>query len=207
MYTLSGFAKAAVFLFLSLSWPLLSWAQAPEREDVKLISVTETVVAINHVTREVTLKGRKGHLINLIVDESVKRLDEVGVGDSVNVDFYVSDLYEVRNPTEEELQQPYMETTKQVKADAQSLPAGVTLKQFRAICKIVDLNAVNMTGTLQDPNGKYWVVAIKVPENITKLRIGQTVVVTHTEALAISLEKSTVKEEAQGLPSPAGLSL
>lgn len=170
-------------------WQLPAQAQAPGREDIELISVTETVEAINLETREVVLRGPDGHFKHLVVGDHVQRLNEVEIGDRVKVDFFVSALYEVREPTAEELEQPYLELSHTVKAEAEQLPAGATLKQFRSVCTIVDLNAVNMTGTLKDPNGKFRVVAIKNPENITKLRIGQTVVVTHTEAYAVSLEK------------------
>lgn len=165
------------------------FAQAPGREDIERISVTETVEAINLETREVVLRGPDGHFKHLVVGDHVKRLNEVAVGDQVTVDFFVSALYEVRAPTEEELKQPYVEMNHTVEAEAEELPAGAMLKQYRSVCTIVDLNAVNMTGTLKDANGKYRVVVIKNPENITKLRIGQTVVVTHTEAYAVSLDK------------------
>lgn len=174
---------------LGMLWLLPAMAEAPGREDVELISVTERVEAINLQTREVVLRGADGHLKHLVVGDHVERLDEVEVGDNVTVDFFVSALYEVREPTPEELEQPYLELNHTVKAQSEALPAGASLKQFRSVCTIVDLNAVNMTGTLKDPNGKYRVVVIKNPENITKLRIGMTVVVTQTEAYAVSLEK------------------
>lgn len=165
-------------------------ADAPGREDVTVKSVTEVVEAINYETREVVLRDASGHLMHVTVDENVKRLNEVKVGDSVTVDLFVSSLYEVREPTPEELEQPYVELKHEVRANAAELPAGASLKQYRSVCTIVELNSVNMTGTLQDSKGKYWMVAIKTPENITKLKIGMTVVVTHTEALAISLAKT-----------------
>ncbi len=178
---------------LGLLWTLQAVAEVPQevagREDVTLMSITETVRAINHETRELVLEGADGILTHVVVGDNVKRLDEVEEGDEVIVDFFASNLYEVREPTKEELQQPFRELSHEVRAEADVLPAGATLKQYRAVCTIVDLNAVNMTGTLKDSRGKYLVVAIKNPENITKLRIGQTVVVTHTEALAVSLEK------------------
>ena len=185
---------SSILCSLGLIWTVAAMAQAPGREDVTLVSVTETVEAINYETREVVLRQEDGKLKQVIVGDNVKRLDDVRVGDEVTVDFFVSNLYEVREPTAEELQQPFVELNHEVQAQAEALPAGASLKQFRSVCTIVDLNSVNMTGTLQDSRGKYFVVAIKNPDNITKLRIGQTVVVTHTEALAISLEKpETVK--------------
>ena len=143
------------------------------------------------------LRGPKDNLNHMVVSDEVKRLKEVKVGDAVTVDLFVSNLYEVREPSEEELKEPFVELEQQVVAESHALPAGAKLKQFRSVCTIVDLNGVNMTGTLKDSRGKYHVVAIKNPENITKLRIGMSVVLTHTEALAVSLEKPTADAPAK----------
>ena len=173
-------------------------AEVPSREDVTVITATGKVFEIDYKSRELTVLGPDGHLKHVVVGEHVERLSEVEKGDDIKVSFFVSDLYEVREPTPEEVQAPQTELDHVIKASSKHLPAGASLKQFRSVCTIVDLNSVNMTGTLKDPNGKFRVVAIKNPENITKLRIGQTVVVVHTEALAVSLEKTdmaSVKSE------------
>lgn len=180
-------------IVLGLLWATQGWAQAPGREDVTVVSVTEVVESIDHETREVTLRDASGLLKQVVVGENVKRLSEVRVGDAVTVDFFVSVLYEVREPTEAELKEPFVELGHTVKATADQLPGEAALKQFRVVCTLVALDSESQTATLKGPKGNYQVVAIKNPENLKKLRIGMSVVVTHTEALAISLVKSDGK--------------
>ena len=68
-------------------------------EDSVLVSITASVEAIDHKTREVTLKGPLGNTVTFTVDQRVKRLNEVKVGDLVEADYYVSVAAEVRKPT------------------------------------------------------------------------------------------------------------
>ena len=186
-----GLAQGVATLLIGMLCSVTSFAQAPGREDVSIISVTEEVEAINYETREVVLRDASGQLKHIIVNDRVKRLNEVKVGDKVSVDIFVSNLYEVRSPTEAEKNEPFIELDHTVQADAEQLPGKATLKQFRSVCSIVALNSVNMTGTLQCPDHKFLAVSIKDPKNLEKLRIGYTVVLTHTEAMAISLKKDS----------------
>ena len=52
-------------------------------ERTVLVTVTVTVQAIDQVKREVTLKGPLGNVGSFVVDERIKRLKEVSVGDEV----------------------------------------------------------------------------------------------------------------------------
>lgn len=201
-------AKGVAMRFVSIVGALMIWAgqaqaETPTREDVTLVTVTEVVEAINHETREVTLRGPTGSLKQMTVGDNVTRLSEVKVGDAVTVDFFLSVAYELREPTDAEKQEPFVELTEKIKATAEQLPGGAALKQFRALCTIEGLDRVTETVTLKGPRGNYGLVAVKDPANLPKLRIGQSVVVTYTEALAISLEKPS-----SSLPSaPSGMML
>src|SRR5262249_49502350 len=52
-------------------------------EQSKLVTATATVEAIDQKTREVTLKGPLGDTVTFVADKSIKRLNEVKVGDTV----------------------------------------------------------------------------------------------------------------------------
>src|SRR5437773_2143073 len=47
--------------------------------------------------------------------------------------------------------------------------------------------------TVKGPMGHLVTARVANPENLTKMRIGENIVVTYTEALAISLEKASKK--------------
>lgn len=71
-----------------------------------LVTVTATVQAIDQAKREVKLKGPLGNVVSFVVDERVKRLNEVKVGDEVTADYYISLAGELRAPTDEEKNNP-----------------------------------------------------------------------------------------------------
>ncbi|MCX6922999.1 MAG: hypothetical protein NT154_07295, partial [Verrucomicrobia bacterium] len=60
------------------------------RKEAVLVTLTASVEAIDPATREVTLKGPLGNTVTFTVDQRVKRLDEVKVGDLVRADYYIS---------------------------------------------------------------------------------------------------------------------
>jgi hypothetical protein len=161
----------------------------PTREETVLVHITATVEAIDYDKREVTLKGPLGNSVTFTVDERVKRLNEVRVGDTVAADYYVSVAAELRPPTAEERREPLMIVEGAGKAPPGTSPAGHALRQIKAVCTVEGLDRPTETVTLKGPLGRYASVRVADPANLPHLRIGDTVMVTYTEALAIALEK------------------
>ena len=185
-----GHALAVLAVGLLLPHPGGAQAEVPTREDAILVSVTATIEAIDTESRLVTLKGPLGNMVTFTVDPQVERLNEFGVGDAVTADYYVSVAYELREPTAEEQKEPLVFIDVAGKASAESPPAGGVVSQIRALCTIEGLDRPTETVTLKGPRGRYATVRVTEPANLPHLRIGQSVVVTYTEALAVSLEKA-----------------
>ena len=163
------------------------------RQDAVLVSLTASVQAIDYTNREVTLKGPLGNEVTFTVDQRVKRLDEVKVGDSVRADYYVSIAAELRKPTREEEKNPLVELEAAGKAPPGTSPAAGGLRRFRVVTTIEGLDRPTETITVKGPRGHYLTTRVADPSNLTKMRIGENIVVTYTEALAISLEKAEKK--------------
>ena len=51
------------------------------------IKATATVTVIDYATREVTLKGPQGNAITVVAGPEVKKLEQVKVGDQVNLEY------------------------------------------------------------------------------------------------------------------------
>lgn len=159
------------------------------REDTVLVTVTASVESIDHAKREVTLKGPLGNMVTFTVDQRVKRLNEVKVGDLVAADYYVSILAELRKPTPEEAKTPFVVLEAAGKAPAGTSPAAGGLRRFKVVTTIEGLDRPTQTVTVKGPLGNYLTARVDDPSRLTEVRIGETVMVTLTEALAISLEK------------------
>ena len=154
-----------------------------------LATVTATVQAIDLKKREMTLKGPLGNEVTLTVDEQVKRLNEVKAGDHVSVDYYISVSGELRPPTDEEKKHPLQIMHGLAKAPAGTDPAGGGLHIIKAVMTIDGLHLPSRTVTLKGPLHNYVEVEVADLNNLEKLHLGETVVVTYTEALVVSLEK------------------
>jgi hypothetical protein len=163
------------------------------REEAVLVSVTASVESIDLAKREMTLKGPLGNTVTFTVDQRVKRLDEVKVGDLVRADYYVSIAAELRKPTAEEEKTPLVVIDAAAKAPPGTAPAAGGLRRFKVVTTVEGLDRPTETITVKGPGGNYLTARVADPSRLTQLRIGEKIIVTYTEALAISLEKAEKK--------------
>jgi hypothetical protein len=166
----------------------------PSRSRELLISVVARVEAINLTSREVTLKESTGRVDTFTVDKRVTRLDEVKVGDQVIAEYYVSFVAELRAPTAEEKANPLQVLTTTAKSPAGTQPAAGGLHMTKAVVTVEGLDRLTKSMTVSGKGGVMTVEVEDVPA-LSKLHLGDTIVVTYTEALAISIEKRPGKQE------------
>lgn len=163
------------------------------RKDVILVSITASVEAIDQDSREVTLKGPLGNSVTFTVDQRVKRLNEVMVGDNIRAEYYVSFAAEVRKPTAEEEKTPLVVLEAKAKAPPGTSPKAGGLRRFKVVTTVEGLDRPTETITVKGPRGNFLTARVADPSRLTQVRIGETIIVTYTEALAISLEKAEKK--------------
>ena len=159
------------------------------REDAVLVTVTASVEAIDIEKREVSLKGPLGNTATFTVDQRVKRLNELKVGDLVQADYYLSIAAELRAPTPEEEKTPFVVLEAATKAPPGTAPAAGGLRRFKVVATIEGLDRPTETITVKGPLGNLLTARVADAANLTKMRIGEKIIVTLTEALAVSLEK------------------
>jgi hypothetical protein len=89
---------------------------------------------------------------------------------------------ELRARTAEELAEPFL-----------VVDAGAFAPDTE-VCTVEVLDRLHGTGTVMGPNGNLLIIRAKDPANLTRIRIGDTVVVTYTEAVVMSREKVSKPE-------------
>ena len=161
----------------------------PTREDTVLVSMVAEVAAINYDTREVTLKDELGKEISIVAGPEVERLNEIAVGDSVEANYYLSLAFELREPTADEMANPLQVAEDAGRTEADQAPGAGALRMIKAVCTIEGIDRPTETVTLMGPLGGLNVIQVRDVSYLPKLKIGQSVVVTYTEALAIGLVK------------------
>jgi hypothetical protein len=186
------------FYVATLAFSLNSVFPADEHEphhkmmvgDDVLVKATATVDSVNLEKRELTLKGSLGEISTVTVDKAVQRLDEIKPGDQVKVQYYLAVAAELREPTSEEKENPIMVVEGTAKAPKSASPAAGELNVLRVVATVEGLERPTRMLTLKGPRGNYLSVKARDVKKLEKLHLGDTIVVTFTEALAIGVEKA-----------------
>jgi hypothetical protein len=97
---------------------------------------------------------------------------------------------EVRKPTPEEEQNPLVVLTATGRAGPEAAPAGSAMRQIRAVVTIESLDRTAQTVTVKGPRGKYFVARVADPSRLEQVHIGDTILLTFTEAEVISLKSA-----------------
>jgi hypothetical protein len=163
-------------------WEVLS------RNESALLTYTGTITDIDYADREMTLKGPKGDLETFVVDKKVQRFREAKVGDKVSMHYYLGFDAEVRPPTNEEKANPLVVVDAAGKASPDAAPAAYDMRHVRAVVTIEAMDKSAQTVTVKGPRGKYYTARVKDPSRLDKVRIGDSILMTFTEATVVSLE-------------------
>jgi len=158
------------------------------RHEFVLLNYTGTITDIDYPNREVSLQDSQGRIETFSVDKNVRRLKEAKVGDKVSVDYYLGVNAEVRKPTAEEEQNPLVVLETDSRARADDPPAAGGVRHIRAVVTIEALDRPNQTLTVKGPRGKHFVARVADPSRFEQVKIGDTIVMSFTEAAAISLK-------------------
>jgi len=148
------------------------------------VSMTASVEAIDVANRVVTLKGPKGNLVDVAVDPSDKRFDTLKVGDQVKATYYESLAVRVRKPGDPA---PTAGVT-----DSVTPPTGATGKTIaRQVTTTVTIMAVDASVpsvTVKTAKGNVLSFRVQDPKRLEGIKAGDTVDVTYTQAILVSVE-------------------
>lgn len=187
------YAVALVALVL-LSVNSYAQEKRPSREKWDQVSMQGTVTDIDAETREITLMGTDGGLVTITAGEDVERFDEIAVDDVIKFDYYTYIKAEFRDPTPEEVAEPIQMIAEAGKAPEGMDPAAVVGAVVKAVVTIEALNRPFMVATVSGPNGNYVSIPMEDEKLMTELHIGEVLILTYAEAVAVELEKVGAEE-------------
>jgi hypothetical protein len=160
--------------------------------DVALLTVDAVVESIDRQTRQVTLKDAKGESTTFTLDEGAGRLDDIETGDQVTIEYLESVAIQV-------FESGVIEAGAVAGGVAlESLPgekpAALIAKQVSVVVTIEAIDLEKNLVTLKGKNGKLKTVTPRDPENLKKVKVGDMVKITFTEAVGFSVtEKPAAK--------------
>jgi hypothetical protein len=152
----------------------------------RIITETASVEAVDQTTRIVTLKGPKGKIFDIKAGDKVRNLDQVKAGDQVNVEYYQSVAIVVLAAGQAPGGNQSVDTLERAKPGEK--PYGMVGGQVTVTAKVIAIGKKKKSVTLKGPEGKTLVVKVEDPKNLKNVKVGDEVIITATEALAISVE-------------------
>jgi hypothetical protein len=159
----------------------------PSREETVFSSFQARVEAVDPETRLVTLVNLAGEELVFHADPGVRNLAQVKVGDVLTGELVESLLIEARPATEAEKAAPASVVEAAAGARPGQKPAGLFVRQAKEVFTIAEIDEAAGGGTLRDPDGNLQFVKARDPKVLEQLRVGDTVVVTYTEALRLQV--------------------
>jgi len=150
-------------------------------------SVTATIEAIDRSARQVTLKTPDGRLVTTDVGPEVKRFDALQVGDQVTVTYYESVVLQVEKPGDPAFTTG---TTGTLTPAPGEKPGGKYERQRRATVTIEEILRDPPSMTVKGEQGRVLSFRIADPKLLDRLKKGDRINVTYTEAMLVKVDKA-----------------
>lgn len=160
-------------------------------ESSEIVVLTAVVESIDHATRELTLRGPQGNTVSFVASEAARNLDQVQVGDLVNAQYEQRLSFEVM--ANDGSEPGVGQLTAAGRSQAGEMPAGMILDSTVMTATVEAINIEENSFKLKGPNGEIKEYEARNPENLKKAEVGDLVVITYTEALALSVDKMANK--------------
>lgn len=159
------------------------------------LELDAVVTAINLETRQVTLQGPTGEQVTVTSQENLVKLEDVSVGDRLLVTYLAALEGELREPTEEELAEPWVVLEDAGASEDPQMPGVAAARVIRAVVTIEGMNREFGTVSVKDSRGMLHMIGDVEAEKMEGVTLGQTLVLVYTEAMAVSLEIQSAAAE------------
>ncbi len=174
---------------LSLSVVMFACAQKEPQAhlDIKRTNSMQTVAMVEKIDlkeRMVTLRSLEGEVFTVHVDEDAVNLPQVEKGDRVEISY--AEAIEVRMAEPGEVRNDA--GSFMTKAKPGEKPASLEVNETNITATILDLDKVNDSATLKLSDGSVVNVKVENPENLDKVKVGDTIVIKYLEALEIKVK-------------------
>ncbi len=156
--------------------------------------VTAKVIAIDHATRDVTLEFETGETMMLNVSEQAQNLDQVTVGSTVVAEFMETVSIELVDGAD--LEAGAASVAETIRAAKGEKPGMGAIQETVEVAMVREINLEENTYVLEMPSGEMEEFVARNTENLRSAKVGDAVVMTLVEAMAISVEPAS-EEEAE----------
>jgi len=156
----------------------------------QIVDVTAMIVGIDRTTRDITLRGPKGNWVVVTAGPEVKNFDQMNVGDQVHARYSEALVLELKKGNDLAVTRTEEKSAQGAMPGAQ--PHGVAGRRITVVADVIGVNRATKTVTLKGPQ---LTVDVKVedPDQLRRIKKGDQVYATYTQALAMVVEAAPKK--------------
>lgn len=164
---------------------------AGQAKAVRTVKATAVVTAIDVASRSVTLKTPSGQTQTFTAGPEVKRLDEVAIGDTILVEYEEGLVLEFQSAGDKTVAPEAVVVGDRAAKDQPA--GGAVAAGVRATVTVTAIDAANRMVVFQGPGGQFHQVKAGPKVKLERLKIGDRLLATYIQAVAITLEKASKK--------------
>jgi len=189
--------KPSIFAAL-LSMSTLALAQddaapmeRPSMSASQSMTVSAVVEAIDHETRIVTVRKADGEELTFTASDEARNLDQVAVGDILIAEYVES--IDIQVFANDGMEPEAAAAAAMARTKEGEMPGFAAMEQTVVTATVEDINIEANTFKLKGPDGSVNEYAARNPENLKRAMVGDLVVITRTDAVAVVVEKQTAE--------------
>jgi len=148
--------------------------------------VSAVVTAIDHDTREVTVRTDDGEVLTFTAPDEARNLAQVKVGDTLFAEYEEVISVEVKANDGYGPGEVIVDAAE--RAAEGEMPGMAAVETTVITAKVEEINLEANTFKLRGPEGNIAEYVARNPENLKRAKVGDLVVMTVTEAVAITME-------------------
>ena len=155
------------------------------------ITVVGEITAVDAAARTVSIKGPQGNIGDYAVDPSVRNLEQVKVGDRVQLDYRAAvglALVKGGDGIREKVEGESVNT-----AQAGAKPGGAVLKTTTIVANVLSVDKKRKLVKLQGPEGRVVDVQVRDAKLLKEVKANDQVVAKVTESVAINVKPAAAK--------------
>jgi len=158
------------------------------RQSMTLSAVVE---AIDHETRVVTVRNPDGEAITFTASDEARNLDQVDVGDVLIAEYV--ETVSIKVMANDGMEADAAAVSAMARTEKGEMPGFAAMDASVTTATVEEINLENNTFKLKGPDGRINEYVARNPENLKRAMVGDLVVITVSEAIAITVEKQPVE--------------
>lgn len=163
----------------------------PSMSASQSVTVSAVVEAIDHETRIVTVRKADGEELTFTASEEARNLGQVSVGDLLIAEYV--ETIEIQVLANDGMEPEAAAAGAVARTKEGDMPGFAAMEQTVITATVEDINIEANTFKLKGPDGGVNEYTARNPENLKRSKVGDLVVITRTDTVAVVVEKQAAE--------------